>query len=137
MATIRKPAKKSALKAVPAFDVKALAAELGATVKEGQVTAVRDRYFVAVGQTKTEIPVGDFSTLADVRKLVGGTLPVVISGRTIVAVGIPRRPFCYILCYIPAPSLISQILPEMRAALLKQYVDKGVISQQLAGELGV
>ncbi len=136
MATTRKPAKKSAMKVVPAFNVKELAVELGATVKEGKVTAVRDRYYVVVGQTKAEIPLGDFSTAADVRKLVGGTFPVVLSGRTIVAIGIPRRPFCYILCYVPAPSLINQILPEMRAALLKQYVAQGVISAQVAGQLG-
>ena len=108
-----------------AFDVKKLSEELGASVKLGTVSAVRGRYFVKVGATKKEVVVGDTNPAAEVKALVG-PVAVVVSGRTIVAVGKPpRRP--WIICYIPVPDLIRQVRPELRTALLKQYVSKGVI----------
>ena len=45
-------------------DVRKLSEELGATVKEGKVTAARGKYFVEVGRLKKEIVVGD-TTLKD------------------------------------------------------------------------
>jgi hypothetical protein len=86
---------------------------------------VRGKYFVQVGATKKELVVGDTTPAAEVKALVG-PVAVVVSGRTIVAVGKPpRRP--WIICYIPVPDLIRQVRPELRTALLNQYVSKGVI----------
>lgn len=112
---------------VLAFDVKKLSAELGATVKLGTVSAVRGKYFVSVGATKKEVVVGDTTPASEVKALVG-PVAVVVSGRTIVAIGKPpRRP--WIVCYIPVPDLIRQVRPELRTALLKQYVSRGVIPE--------
>jgi hypothetical protein len=116
-----------------AFDVKKLSEELGATVKLGTVSAVRGRYFVKVGATKKELVVGDTTPAAEVKALVG-PVAVVVSGRTLVAIGKPpRRP--WILCYIPVPDLMRQIRPELRTALLKQYVGKGVIPDKAVSGL--
>lgn len=110
---------------VLSFDVKKLSEELGATVKLGMVSAVRGKYFVKVGATKTEVVVGDTTPAADVKALVG-PVAVVVSGRTIVAIGRPpKKP--WIVCYKPVPDLIKSIRPELRTTLLKQFVGKGVI----------
>jgi hypothetical protein len=119
---------------VLAFDVKKLSEELGATVKLGTVSMARGRYFVKVGATKKEVVVGDTTPAADVKALVG-PVAVVVSGRTIVAIGKPpRRP--WIICYIPVPDLIKTIRPELRTALLKQFVSKGVIPDRAVPSLG-
>jgi hypothetical protein len=108
------------------LDVKKLSKELGAKVKEGKVTTVRNKYFVTVGATKKEIVVGDTTPAADVKALVGAPVAVVVSGRNIVAIGEPtRRP--WILCYIPAPDLIKKIREDLRGELLSRYVDAGLI----------
>lgn len=112
-----------------AFDVKKLGEELGATVKLGTVSAVRGKYFVTVGATRKEVVVGDTTPASEVKALVG-PVAVVVSGRTIVAIGRPpRRP--WILCYLPVPDLMRQIRPELRTVLLKQYVSKGVIPDKV------
>ena len=114
-------------------DVKELSKQLGATVKDGVVSAARGKYFVKVGATKKEIVVGDTTPVAEVKALVGA-VAVVVSGRTIVAIGRPpRRP--WIVCYIPVPDLIKQIRPEVRAAVLRQFVKENVITPQLEREL--
>ena len=90
------------------------------------MTAVRGKYFVAIGATKKELVVGDTTPEAEVKALVGKPVAVVVSGRTIVAVGSPpRKP--WIICYIPVPDLIRKVRPELRASLLKEYVNAGVI----------
>jgi len=124
-------AKKRPLKI--AIDVKALSRELGATVKEGVVSAVRGKYFVKVGATKKEVVVGDTTPASEVKALLG-PVAVVVKGRIIVAIGRPpKKP--WIVCYIPAPDLIRRIRPEVRAAVLKQFVKEGVIPDVAAGKL--
>jgi hypothetical protein len=114
-------------------DVKELSKRLGGTVKEGVVSAVRGRYFVKVGATKKEVVVGDTTPEAEVKGLVG-PVAVVVSGRTIVAIGRPpKRP--WIVCYIPVPDLIKRIRPEIRSAVLRQFVKEGVIKPELEQEL--
>ena len=77
--------KKSATIASP-VDLKALAAQLGAPVKEGKVTAVRDRFYVTVGQTKKEIPVGEIIDPTQIKALVGKPVSVITSGRNVIAI---------------------------------------------------
>ncbi|HTN48971.1 MAG TPA: hypothetical protein VMK32_06030 [Burkholderiaceae bacterium] len=114
-------------------DVKELSQKLGATVKEGVVSAVRGKYFIKVGALKKEVVVGDTTPAVEVKGLVG-PVAVVVSGRTIVAIGRPpRKP--WIVCYIPVPDLVKSIRPEVRAAVLQQFVKQGVISAQLQSEL--
>lgn len=114
-------------------DVKELSKRLGGTVKEGVVSVARGRYFVKVGATKKEVVVGDTTPEAEVKALVG-PVAVVVSGRTIVAIGRPlKRP--WIVCYIPAPDLIKRIRPEIRASVLQQFVKAGVINREIEQEL--
>ena len=117
-----------------AFDVKQLSEELGATVKEGTVSAVRGKYFVSVGVLKKEIVVGDTTPEAEVKALAGRPVAVVMSGRNIVAIGgVPRRP--WILCYIPVPDLIKRIREDLRGDLLNRYAAANVIPAQAAKAL--
>jgi hypothetical protein len=125
----KKPAPKLAV------DVKALAAELGTTVKEGVVTAVRDRYYLTVGRRKLAIPTDEMNTKAEVRKLVGKRVPTILSGSTIVAIGYPGVPFCYILCYVPAPDILRRVRPELRVELVNRYTKMNVISAKLGKNL--
>jgi len=128
-------AKKKAAAPAPAVDLKALAAELGVPVKTGKVTAVRDRYFVTVGQAKKEIAVGEVIDAADIKKLVGQSVSVVISGRNIVAIsGLGWKP-PIIVCYIPVPDLIKGIRQDLRATVLKGFVDRQVITPALQERL--
>jgi hypothetical protein len=116
------------------IDVKKLSEELGATVKEGKVALVRGKYFVSVGAIKKEVVVGDTNPLSEVKALVG-PVAVVVSGRTIVAIGRPpRKP--WIVCYIPVPDLIKKVRPELRASLLNKYANVGVIPAKAAEILG-
>ena len=113
-------------------DVRKLSEELGAKVKEGKVTARRGRYFVTVGATRKEIVVGDTTPESEVRKLVGRPVAVVVSGRTIVAIGKPSR---WIVCYIPVPDIYRKIRPELRGELLDRYVKLNLIPTKAAQAL--
>lgn len=117
-------------------DLKKLSEELGAPIKEGKVTAARGKFYLTVGRAKKEIVVGDTTPLAEVKALVGQPVGVVVSGKTLVAIGglIGKRP--WILCYIPAPDLFRNLREGLRADLLKRYVDQGVIPAQAARQLG-
>ncbi len=124
-------ATKSTVKKAAAIDVKALAAEIGATVKEGKVTAVRDKFVLSLAGAKKQLITGELIDVTELKKLVGQTVPVVVSGRTIVAIGYPQKPWCYILCYYPGPDIWRRIRPELRANLVKQYAKAGVISSKM------
>jgi hypothetical protein len=41
----------------------------------------------------------------------------------------------WILCYVPVPDLYREILPEIRRALVKKYIDAEVIDRGFAEEL--
>ena len=127
-------AKKTRAKAAK-LDVKALSKELGANVKEGKITAARGRYYVTVGATKREIPVGDLNPEADVKAFAGLTVPVIVAGRSIIAIGDLKWKRPPILCYIPAPDIFKQIRPDLRAKLIDRYVDVGAIPGQLGEQL--
>lgn len=132
MPTPRKRAKE------PGFSValKAIAEQLGMPIKDGTVTASRDRFYVTVGPTKREIPVGEMIDAKDLRPLVGRHVAVVVSGRNILALEDPlsRRPI-RILCYIPAPDLLNRVRPAIRAALLDAYVKQGLIEASVGRKL--
>lgn len=114
-------------------DVKELSRELGTPVKEGVVSAVRGKYFVKVGATRKEIVVGDTTPESEVKALLG-PVAVLVKGRVIVAIGRPpKKP--WIVCYIPAPDLIKRIRPDIRAAVLQQFVKEGIIPELAAGKL--
>lgn len=114
-------------------DVKALSAELGAAVKEGKVTAARGRYYVAVGALKKEIVVGDTTPEAEVKAMVGKSVAVVMAGRAIIAVGLPKKP--WVVCYIPVPDLIKKVREGLRGDLLNRYVGLNVIPAAAAEKL--
>lgn len=126
--------KKSATIASP-VDLKALAAQLGAPVKEGKVTAVRDRFYVTVGQTKKEIPVGEIIDPTQIKALVGKPVSVITSGRNVIAIaGLGWRP-PIIVCYIPAPDLIKEIRQDLRARVVQGFADRKVITPALQERL--
>jgi len=128
-------AKKKAAASAPAVDLKALAAELGVPVKTGKVTAVRNQYFVTVGASKKALAVGEVIDPAMVKKLVGQNVSVVVSGRNIVAIaGLGFRP-PIITCYIPAPDVINGIRQDLRATVLKGFVDRQIITPALQERL--
>jgi hypothetical protein len=127
MATARKP------RLAVGVDVKKLSEELGTTVKEGKVTAVRGKYFVTVGRLKKEIVVGDSTPEAEVKALAGKLVGVVLAGRTIVAIGGLRRR--WILCYIPVPDLFKSVREGLRGDLLNRYVGLNVIPAKAAERL--
>ena len=114
-------------------DVRKLSEELGATVKEGKVTAARGKYFVEVGRLKKEIVVGDTTPEAEVKALAGKSVGVVLAGRTIVAIGGLRRP--WIVCYVPVPDLYRDLREGLRGALLDRYVERNVIPARAAEAL--
>jgi hypothetical protein len=117
------------------LDLKSLAAELGVPVKEGKVTAVRDSYYITVGQTKKQIPVGEIIDTAQIKSLVGKSASVIISGRNIVAIAgaIWKPPI--IVCYIPVPDFIKQIRPELRETLINAYASRKVITPEVQERL--
>jgi hypothetical protein len=128
-------ATKKAAKATPAVDMKALAAELSVPVKEGKVTIARDRYYVTIGATKKEIPVGEVIDPAQIKALVGKPVSVIISGRNIVAIaGVGWRP-PIIVCYIPVPDFVKGIREDLRVSILKGMVDRKVITPALQERL--
>jgi hypothetical protein len=128
-------ATKKAARITPAVDMKALAAELGVPVKEGKVTAARDRYYVTVGQTKKEISVGEIIDSAQIKALVGKPVSVIISGRNVVAIaGVGWRP-PIIVCYIPVPDIIKGIRQDLRATVLNGLVSRKVITPALQERL--
>jgi hypothetical protein len=128
-------ATKKAAKATPAIDMKALAAELGVPVKEGKVTTARDRYYVTIGATKKEIPVGEIIDPAQIKALVGKPVSVIISGRNIVAIsGLGWRP-PIIVCYLPLPDFIKGIRQDLRVSILKGMVDRQIITPALQERL--
>ncbi len=128
-------ATKKAVRASSPAELKALAVELGVPVKEGKVTAVRDRYFVTIGETKREIPVGEIVDLAQIKGLVGQSVSVITSGKNLVAIaGLGWRP-PIIVCYIPVPDFIKGIREDLRATILKGMVDRKIITAQLQERL--
>lgn len=129
MATAKKRGKTARL------DVKTLSQQLGASVKEGKVTAARGRYFVTVGATKREIPIGDLNPEVDVKPFVGLIVPVIVAGRTIIAIGDLKWKRPPIICYLPAPDIFKQIRPDLRAKLVDRYVGLGAIPAQLGQQL--
>jgi|GEM_PF-2031520 len=128
-------ATKKASTPAKGVDMKALAAELGVPIKEGKVTALRDRYFVTIGKTKTPVPVGEVIDPAQIKKLAGQQVSVIAIGRTIVAIsGLGWRP-PIIVCYIPVPDFVKAIRQDLRAVVLKGMVDKQIITPELQQRL--
>ena len=128
-------ATKKAAPKITAAEIKALATELGVPVKEGKVTAVRDRYFVTIGTAKTAIPVGEVIDPAQIKALVGQSVSVVVAKRNIVAIaGLGWKP-PIVVCYVPAPDFIKGIRQDLRATILKGMVDREVITPALQERL--
>ena len=115
---------------VPAFDVKALSAELGATVKQGVVSASRGKYFIAFGGKKVELPVGQLIPVVDAKKLVGRSIGVVVSKGYVIVITVPGIPGCFwIGCYVgPPEGLRGTISQELRQPLLDAFAKAGVLS---------
>ena len=131
MPTKKKPAAKA-----PAVNIKALAAELALPIKEGAVSVVRGKYFVAVGRKTVEIPLGQLIEEADVKAMVGQKVAVIVAGSVIIAIGAARRPpWGCVLCYLPPIDVIRKIGPEIRYALIDQYVRNQIIDEKLGQDL--
>lgn len=129
-------ATKKAVKKGAAVDVKALSAELGATIKEGRVSAARGKYFVTLGVKKVEIPVGPIASEGELKKLVGRGVGVLVSKGSVIAIRNPVGPGCYwIVCYKPAPGLLQAIQEDLREQALQEFVKAGAISESQAQQL--
>jgi hypothetical protein len=127
--------KKKAASPAPAVDIKALAAELGVPVKEGKVTAARDRFYVTIGATKKEVLVGDIINPAQIKALVGKPVSVIVSGKYIVAItGRGWKP-PIITCYLVPEPFKQAIREDLRAAVLKGMVERQVITPALQERL--
>jgi hypothetical protein len=130
MPTTKKPA------AAPAVDIKALAAELALPLKEGTVSAARGKYMVTVGRKTAEIPVGELIEEAEIKRLVGQRVAVVVAGSIIIAIGPGGKPpWKCVLCYVAPPDWRRRISPELRYALIDQYVKKQAIDERLGEQL--
>jgi len=122
--------------AAPAVDIKALAAELALPIREGIVSAVRGKYMVTVGRKTAEIPIGEFVEEADIKRLVGQKAAVIVAGSVIVAIGSAMRPpWRCVMCYVAPPDWRRRIGPELRYALIDQYVKKQVIEEKVGEQL--
>ncbi len=125
--------KSRASKVAAPFDVKSLSAELGATVKEGRVSAARGKYFVAIGAKKVEIPVGQFVAESNVRKMLGKTVAVLVSGGSLIAISddpIPVGKCFWILCYKPVDIITVRLQDRLREAVISQFVQAGILTQK-------
>lgn len=109
--------------------------------RRGTLSRVRDRYFVTIGRTKKELPVGPLLPESEIRKLVGGEVTVAFSAQQpSVIVAVRKAPAlvgrCYwILCYVPAPDVIRRLDDKVRFGLLKELAEDGVISADLQAEI--
>jgi hypothetical protein len=99
-----------------------------AVVKQGVVAFKNRKFYVTIGRAQKEMPTGAFVNADDLRKLVGQTVPVTISGKSIAAIG--KRPG--ILCYVPVdPWLFGVVEQSLQQLLLKKYTQAGILT---AGE---
>ena len=120
----------------PSFDAKALSNELGATVKEGVVSASKGRFYLKIGKDSLEIPVGSVVTAAAVKKLIGSSIPVIVAAGKIIVIGPTRGPKCYwILCYKPGPGFGSEIDQVVRGMVIDKYVKTGVLPSALGEQM--
>ena len=121
--------------AAPPVNIKALAAELALPIKEGKVSVVRGKYMVTVGRKTAAVPVGELIEEAEIKGLVGQQVAAVVAGSGIVAIGPVRPPWRCVLCYVAPPDWRRRIGPELRYALIDQYVKKQVIDEKLGEQL--
>ena len=126
---------RAATRAAGSSDLKSRAAELGVPVKEGTVRAVGGRFYLKVGATQYEIPVGETNSAADLRGLAGQQVHALTSGRNVVAIGPLRGGRPPIICYIPAPGFVKEIGADMRATLINKYVAANIIPKELGNQL--
>lgn len=126
---------RAATQAAGFSDLKSRAAELGVSVKEGTVRAVGGRFYLKIGRTQYEIPVGETNSAADLRKLAGQPVQAITSGRNIVALAALRGFRPPIICYLPAASLVNEIGVDMRVALINKYVAVDVIPREVGNQL--
>jgi hypothetical protein len=128
------PPKKTGSKAAQP-DMKALAAEMMLPLKQGKLVASRDQFHVTVDGRKMVVPPLAVTDAGQLKRLAGKQVAVLVSKRNIVAIGGVTFKPPIIVCYIPAPDIIKAIEPQFRELLLKNYVDKGVITEDQAQRL--
>ena len=116
-------------------DMKALAAEMKLPLKQGKLVASRDQFHVTVDGRKMAVPPLAVTDAGQLKRLAGKQVAVLVSKRNIVAIGGVSFKPPIIVCYIPAPDIIKAIEPQFRELLLKNYVDKGVITEDQAQRL--
>lgn len=106
-------------------------------------TVARDRkgYYLKAGRRRTKIPTDLLTTRGEVGKLVGKEVAIAYSEKdptSVVAIGYQsarvERPR-WILCYIPAPELMTELRPALRESLLRKLVGQEVLSRSLAREI--
>lgn len=106
--------------------------------KAGKIIASRGKYFVQVGATKKELPVGTLISEAQAKTLAGKNVGVYVSGKSIVAIA-PwdkqrfKKP--WIICYLPAPDLFKRINERLRDIVRETYLQEGILSQEVAAKL--
>jgi len=95
-----------------------------------KVSQARGKYFLTVGGKKLELT---GVSKAQIRSAVGKPINPILYKKAVVA--IQWKPGPGILCYVPVPDLLNKIAPEIQEALLKTYVDKGIITAQQGREI--
>ena len=110
----------------------------------GKVTLVRNKYILTVGKQKSELPVGTLIAKSEVKKLVGKNVDVayatkpsskIVAIRAVQKVALPKVKLPWVTCYVPAESVLAQVLPEARIAAVNKMVELKIISPSLGEEL--
>ena len=95
-----------------------------------KVSKAAGKIFLTVRGKKTEI---QGVSHAQIGGAVGKAIEPVFYKKAVVA--IQWKPGPGILCYIPAPDVISKIAPEVQQALLKTFIANGIITAAQGREI--
>jgi hypothetical protein len=97
-----------------------------------KVFYLRGKYFLTIGRSKLEIPVGTIVTEQDARSMVGKDVYAAVSGKNIVAIA--RIPD-WIICYIPAPDFLKKVRPDVQRNIIEKMASEKIITPRLKAEL--
>ena len=94
------------------------------------VSQARGKYFLTVRGKKVELT---GVSKAQIRSAVGKPVDPILYKKAVVA--IQWKPGPGILCYVPVPDVLNKVAPEIQKALLKTFVDKGIITAEQGREI--
>ena len=109
----------------------------------GTVLFENGKYYIEADGERNELPVSLLTQEENLKDLLGQKVEVLYSEPKRFVVGlIPDKQvkrWPRIICYLPAPweGLIeTRVADSMRATLAKQYLEAGIISEEVFGKLG-